>query len=553
MIKITGTTYDDEEKIWSGPKTKNLYSTELTVGEAIVNQLLKTPRKVIQIVDSTGETLTAMEFLNHSLALADNILKSGIKCSDVVGLYARHSLHLATVMMASCLCGTPVSALFPGFDKDSVISIYANTRPKIIFCDEQNYVNALYASDQLNLNAQIVLLTGSLEGVTKIAEMLSPEDEILDLAQFPCSNLNSSDTAVLLSTSGTTGSPKISMCSHQTLLYSNIFATAHTDSVLLCFSTMYWASGLVNLFSALLNSSLRIVPDKSYSPEYFLYLVKRYGITHVFASSSQMAELVFQCNKNEIKEFLQTIDTILCGGTKIPIAVQEKCLDIISADMGKPGFCVAYGMTEIVGALTCNGGYPHDFKPHTEGKLFANKKVCIVNEKGTRMGPNETGELMVYNPYIWMGYYNNSEATEKVLNGQWLRTNDVGYFDDEGFLHLMGRKNDIFKCKSFQICPQHIEDILLRIPGVAEVCVFPIANMMEDNLIACAIVRTRYSDDKILTAEKVHDFLKENMDSFYAMKGGVYFVDVLPKTSTGKVQRNKLPAMIREATYASPS
>uniref|UniRef100_A0A1I8QCK5 AMP-dependent synthetase/ligase domain-containing protein n=1 Tax=Stomoxys calcitrans TaxID=35570 RepID=A0A1I8QCK5_STOCA len=546
MIKLTGTSYNANEKIWSGPITKNLYSGDMTVGEAIVIQLLKTPNKVIQIVDSTGETLTAQEFVEHSMTLAKSMLELGIKCKNVVGYYARHSIHLATVILASCLCGTPVSGLYAEFDKDTIINIYGKTRPSIIFCDKFNFEKAHHANAQLNLNAKLVLMTGSLEGVATINDLLTTKHQSMRLSEFPCTNLKSSDTAVILCSSGTTGSPKGSMGSHETLLHSNCYATATIDSVLLSFSTMYWASGLLNLFSSLLNSTLRIVPDKPYSPEYFLYLVKRYQVTHVFVNCTQMAELVLKFSKEELKEGFESIDTILCGGSKVPQTIQEKCLDAFSTDKLRPGFCIGYGMSEIVGILSYNGGYPHEFKPQTEGKLWTNRQVCIVDENYQRLGPNETGELMVYNSHTWLGYYNDPATTAKVMDGQWLHTGDMGYFDDSGFLHLMGRNKDMFKWKGFQICPQPIEDVLLRLTGVAEVCVFPKPDLVAGNLASCAIVRTKDNAGEALTADMVHAFLNSNLDSFFGMKGGVNFVESIPKTSTGKMQRNQVLAMICE-------
>lgn len=117
MSYLTGTKYNEAEKIWSGPKSKEIYSRDMTVGEAIVLQLRKTPQKVIQILESTGETLTAQEFLDHSMALAKRMLEMGISAGDIVGGYAKHSLHLGTVMLASFLCGTPVHGVFQSFEK----------------------------------------------------------------------------------------------------------------------------------------------------------------------------------------------------------------------------------------------------------------------------------------------------------------------------------------------------------------------------------------------------------------------------------------------------
>lgn len=97
-----------------------MYNDEITVVEAIVLQLQRRPEKIIQIEDSTGETQTSQEFLENSLTLAGNILKMGLEPKDIVDMYARNSLHTATVMMASFLCGTRVNALYPDLDKRRV-------------------------------------------------------------------------------------------------------------------------------------------------------------------------------------------------------------------------------------------------------------------------------------------------------------------------------------------------------------------------------------------------------------------------------------------------
>ncbi|XP_075166531.1 uncharacterized protein LOC142238708 [Haematobia irritans] len=552
MFTLTGTTYNANEKIWSGPVLKDLYNPQMTLGEAIVRQLLKTPRKTIQIMGTSGESLTVEEFLEHSMILAHNLLEAGLKCNDIVGLYAQHSVHVATVMMASFLCGTPVNALFPGFDQKTVTSLYENTRPKIVFCDKENCENARNAINELQLNAKIVLMTGSMPGVAHINDLLKKPGVVpLQTNEFPCAKLCGYDTAVILCSSGTTGTPKGVMCSHQSLLHNNIYLTNTCDSVLLCFSTMYWASGLLNLISALLNSSLRIVPDQPFSPEYFLHLVEHYQVTHILCSGNQAAEIVLNRDKDEIRTALKSIHTMLCGGAKVPQPVQEKFFDILSDNTERPGFSVIYGMSEISGGLTINGGPPYDFEPLTEGKIWPNKKSCIVNKDGQRLGPNQSGEIWVSTPYHWKGYYNNPETTAKSVKGEWFCSGDIGHFDERGFLHVVGREKEMFKWNNFQICPQPIEDVLLRMPAIAEVCVFPIPDMIAGNRTACAIVKTSNEDGRKLDEDMVHAFAQENLDATFHLRGGVYFVDYLPKTGSGKVQRQKVASMILETKEKS--
>lgn len=117
MLPTTGTSYNPNTKIWSGPRIKDLYNIKMTVGEAVLRELRKNPQKIIQISDSTGEQLTAQEFVDFSKILAQNLIKMDIGPKDIIGLYAQNSTHVATVMMAAFLIGAPVNALYPEFDK----------------------------------------------------------------------------------------------------------------------------------------------------------------------------------------------------------------------------------------------------------------------------------------------------------------------------------------------------------------------------------------------------------------------------------------------------
>lgn len=300
---------------------------------------------------------------------------------------------------------------------------------------------------------------------------------------------------------------------------------------------MYWASGLLTLLSSLLNGVLRIITNKPYTPEYFLHLVEHYKITHILCTGTQMAELILNIEDQTIRKSLKSIDTLMCGGSKVPEIVQDKLVEILSDNRQRPGFSVIYGMSELCGMLSLNSGPPYHFSRLTEGKLAPNEKVRIVDKQGNYLGPNEHGELLVNSPYKFVGYYKNPEATAKALNNGWIYSGDIGYFDDNGFLHVCGRDKDVFKSSNFQIYPQLIEDLILKVPGVAEVCVIGIPDLIASNLTACVVVRTQDKFGTNLTAEAIDQHVKENMASVYHLKGGVFFVDSIPKTSSGKVQR----------------
>ncbi|XP_061386669.1 uncharacterized protein LOC133321600 [Musca vetustissima] len=542
---LAATYYDPEQKIWSGPQRKDLYNNEITLGEVIFEALAKHPQKIIQIHDVSGVKLTCAELLHHAKVLARNLLKLDLKVGDVIGLYASNWTHTTTLMLASFLCGTPVNALYPAFDKENVALIYKITRPKLIFCDVENYQIAQEVNRELNLDALIFIMNDN-EGV-KGLDFDPPKLKIFYkffIFRYPCFNLKGDDTAIIICSSGTTGTPKGVRCSHRAFLNQNVFVTLKTESVICSFSTLYWISGAFSLISSLITAAMRIVTTQPYSPQYFLDLVRRYRISHFLGGGNFMAELIMHTNEREIQKSLESIDTLLIGGAKVLQAVQEKMNSILACNAHRPGFCVAYGMSELSGMLSINGGYVMQRREGSEGKLVANKHVRIIDKKGMNLGPNEHGEICILTPYTWFGYVDNPEATRKALPDNWLHTGDIGYFDDDGYLHVCARDNDVFKSRNFQIYPQLIEEVVCRIAGVAECCVFGIPDFVASHLTACVVVRLKNADGLKLTTKEIDQHVKAHMGSMYHLSGGVYFIDAIPKTGSGKAQRRKVLELV---------
>ncbi|XP_005183357.1 uncharacterized protein LOC101887963 [Musca domestica] len=540
---LTATYYDPDRKIWSGPQRKDVYNENITLGEVIYATLSKHPQKIIQIHDVSGVKLTCAELLHKAKALARNLLKLDLKVGDVIVLYASNWTHSTTLMLASFLCGTPVNALCPAFDKENVALIYKITRPKLIFCDAANYQIAQEVNRELNLDAVVFIMNDNegVKGLGHIKDLLNAKgsrDE--QYFRYPCYDLKGDDTAIIICSSGTTGTPKGVRCSHRAFLNQNVFLTLKTDSVICSFSTLYWISGAFALISSLTTACLRVVTSQAYSPEYFLDLVRRYKITHFLGGGNFMAELIMYAKEEVIQKSLESIDTMLIGGAKVLQAVQEKMNSILACNSQRPGFCVAYGMSELSGMLSISGGHVMERLEGSEGKLVANKQVRIIDKLGRNLGPNEHGEICILTPYTWSGYYQNPEATSKALRSNWLHTGDIGYFNDEGFLHVCARDNDVFKSRNFQIYPQLIEEVICRIPGIAECCVFGIPDFVASHLTACAVVRTQNADGLKLTTKEIDQHVKANMGSMYHLSGGVYFVEAIPKTGSGKAQRRKV-------------
>lgn len=297
---------------------------------------------------------------------------------------------------------------------------------------------------------------------------------------------------------------------------------------------------------SLLTGCLRIVTDKPFTPAYFLDVIRLHKVSHVFANSSHIAEVAMLKDVDKSRRFLVSINSIMVGGTKVPVSVQKKMHKILSDNLQRPGLVVVYGLSELGGMLSYNGKYLGEHLLGSEGKLVANKKVKIVNKKDELLGPNDHGEICILMTHKWSGYYRNEEATERALRGNWLYTGDIGYFNDEGFLHVCTRSSDIFKSRNFHVYPQILEDVIEQLPGISEVCVIGIPDAVATHLPACAVVTTTDDIGMRLRTDDIVQIVKKNTAPMYHLSGGVYFVDALPKTGTGKIQRSEVLRMIME-------
>ncbi|XP_030560344.1 luciferin 4-monooxygenase [Drosophila novamexicana] len=531
--------YDAATRTWLGPRGKEFYGPEMTLGEVTMRVLNLNADKVLQQCDITGVELTGAQLARQGLIIEQAFKRLGLQCGDVVGISASNTTYLTGVTIAAMLCGTPINPLHPDFDQATVKYMYDITEPKLIFCDVENYAIIKAVNEQLAKPALIYLVNGHIEGVRDVSELLR-EDCIAPAAYVPCPKLNGDHTAFIVCSSGTTGMPKGVTRSHRSLICNCKNPNTYTrDTIVLSFSPLYWISGTYMLLANLLNGCKRIITHRPYTVDYLLQVVARHQVTFLFLASHQIA-LLSKCQDDvaKIRAQLESVRVLIGAGSKVCKAVSRRMYELI----GNMRFVVGYGLSEV-GGISKNLGGPLG----SEGKVMRNVELRVLDKLRMPLGINEVGIIYARLRYKWAGYYRNPEATKRALSpdGQWLRTGDIGYLDSEGYLYIQTRDTDVFKYNNFQIYPEQIEEFILRLPGVSEACVFGIPNEVSSNLTACAVVRTSDLEGEKLTADQVRNIVERYLSGAYHIRGGVYFLKALPKTSNDKLQRRKVPELVK--------
>lgn len=195
------------------------------------------------------------------------------------------------------------------------------------------------------------------------------------------------------------------------------------------------------------------------------------------------------------KTDISSVRHYLCGGSTV---AEELCMQM-GKRLPNGNVYVGYGLSEIGGIVSFN-------KPPRSGSvglLCGGVQTKIVDDDGKLCDIIETGELCLKVPYKFTGYYGNSEMTRNAFDTDgWFITGDIGYFDADGYLYIVDRKKDILKYCNYQISPSEIESILIKHPGIKQVCVVGVPDLVCTDLPAAVIVKQ--DDDIQLTEENIH-------------------------------------------------
>lgn len=265
------------------------------------------------------------------------------------------------------------------------------------------------------------------------------------------------------------------------------FDIVNSDDTMLCFSSLYWLSGLLTLLIGTLNGATRLITTELFSPELLFRLIEQYKVTFVLNTPYQM---VLSLKNALIKQTdLSSLKKYFVGGSKVPFGASiefNKCVP-------NAKFFNAYGMSELSGVASSD--FPESSGRDTVGQLVSGLTVKIIDGNGKRCGVNINGEICLKSQYKFIGYYGNQAATDELFDKEeFLLSGDIGYFDEDGYLYLVDRKKDLLKYCNFQISPSEIEAYLIESPDIKSVCVVGIPDDIATDLPAAVIIRNENSN-----------------------------------------------------------
>lgn len=333
--------------------------------------------------------------------------------------------------------------------------------------------------------------------------------------------------SLIVCTSGSSGYPKLARISHLQQLQSfawirDFDSESFTFNMISC----YWASGLNALVYHVLHGQKRLITSKPYTPDLLIDLIEKYQLNSVFLVPPHLSILV-ESPRFQSADF-SSIKQFVTGG----LYVSENLRVMMQEKLPNGVLKVGYGMSEFGGILAETG---NEFqKSSSVGVPSLNTEIKIQLDDGTTGGIREIGEILVRHPVKFLGYFNGQNRTIVDDEG-WLHTGDMGYIDESHELNIIGQR--IFAIKNFynEIFPCEIEDKIERIPGVKQVVVVGVPDSIEIELTTALIVKDENSG---LTEDIVYR-VTSDLPGYKQLHGGIFFIDALPLTNSGKIQRKE--------------
>lgn len=348
--------------------------------------------------------------------------------------------------------------------------------------------------------------------------------------------LTAPDEAALASiiyTSGTTGRPKGVMLSHRNLASNagaiiSYLGLTEADRGL-CVLPFHFSYGNSVLHSHLLAGAELVLEDNFAYPHLTVQRMEDERITGFPGVPSTFALLLSRCNLRDYQ--LGALRYLTQAGGAMPRPLIER----LHAELPHAKLYIMYGQTEATARLTYLPPDQLESRMGSVGMAVPGVEIDVRFD-GRSQPPGEIGEICARGPSIMLGYWNDERATSDVIRDGWLHTGDLGHRDADGFLYIDGRSVDMIKVGAYRVSPQEVEEVISAVPGVEEVC----AAAMPDDLLGQAVKVVIVRREGAAVDERAIKAHCRKHLAAYKVPKSVEFVSVMPRTSSGKIQRFKL-------------
>ncbi|XP_013136653.1 PREDICTED: 4-coumarate--CoA ligase 1-like [Papilio polytes] len=520
-----------------GPEDRHV-PAKLNAGDFFLQKIWEHKDKVSMINGATDEKLTYGEIAQEAMNLAVSLVKIGVKRGDVIAICSENRREFWSSVIGVICAGGVVTTINTSYTKDELKHVMGISKPKFVICSpfsykaqEKNFKNIEGIKNLIIFGEEIPKNTLSYNALAIVGGSNSMLKENVKIDEFEAIEVvGKDDLAMILYSSGTTGLPKGVMITHLNVVTACSPTMEMPDIVALTITPWYHTMGLMSHLIGFVKGKMSIYLPK-FEVEQYLRTIEKYKVSQL---SVVPPVLVALC-KSPTKHDVSSVMIVVSGAAPLH---KETADAVLKRFPNAQAVLQGYGMTEATLAVSIN---TNPDKKASVGQVTSNSVVKIVHpETGKVLGPNQEGEVRVKGVMLMKGYIGKKKQDDFDEEG-FFKTGDIGYYDEDKYLYIVDRLKELIKYKAYQVAPAEIEAVLLKHEGVRDVGVVGKPHPSAGE-VPVAFVVTQ-PDSKVTEAE-LQQFVAERLSNTKHLRGGVRFIDAIPKSATGKILRKDLKKMV---------
>ncbi|MEH6953465.1 fatty acid--CoA ligase [Neobacillus drentensis] len=512
-----------------------------TIGKIFDLTVKKYPNKQAIYDVRKNVRYTYKEWSEQVNRLANALLKEGVQKGDRVSTFMFNTEELGTTFFACAKIGAIFNPINFRLTPEEVAYILSDATPKVVLFEKalEPIVSAI--ANRFDKTTFWFIDSGAPAYAASYQEKLaasSTEDVQADVKE--------TDLYAFIYTSGTTGRPKGVMHTHRNMVDQSVFCIAscklRAEDVGLVTAPMFHCAELHCAFLPRIHAGASNVILHQFNPKSILQLIEQEKISKFFAAPTMWNMLL---QEDLSKYDLSSLQLGLYGAAPMAPSLVHALHDNLGISLVQ-----AYGMTEMGPAITFLSEMDQLRKAGSAGQAALSHDIRVVRTRED--GPSdpddvvpvgETGEIIVQGPCMMVGYFNREEATEKSLYKGWYHSGDIGYLDDEGYLYVNDRVDDMIISGGENIYPREVEDLLHAHPAVLDVAVVGQPNDRWGETVTAFVVK---KDSKVTNEELDIYCINSNQLANYKRPRKYIFCDALPRNASGKIMKFVLRKQLEE-------
>ncbi len=501
--------------------------------------------------DESGATASYRfgELQQQANRLSNVLAARGVGRGDKVAIVLPQRPETAIAHIACYQLGAVAVPLSFLFGADALEYRLDDSEAKVALVDAASLPNLAPIRPKLPRLAHVIGVAGAREAWTE------DWDALLARAsdRFAAVATRASDPALLIYTSGTTGPPKGALMPQRCLLgnlpgfiYSHDLFPQPGD---LFWSPADWAwtGGLMDALLPTLYFGCPVLGFRGrFDPERALALMAKYRVRNAFLFPTAL-KMMMKAVPQPRARFALTLRSVMSAGEAVGSTVFAWAQEALGVTINE-----MFGQTEM-NYIVGNSHTLWPAKPGSMGRPYPGHRIGVFADNGEEAPVGETGEVAVHrlgsdgtpDPVFFLEYFKNPEGTAKKFSGDWCRTGDLARQDGDGYYWYQGRSDDMFKAAGYRIGPSEIENCLLKHVAVANAAVVPSPDATRGNIVKAFIVLAPGQAPSRALEEDIQRHVREFLAPYEYPKE-IEFIDALPMTTTGKVQRRVLRERERE-------